>query len=1267
MVAQNTTAPPSLNVNLNAPDPITEAQEQALAAQIANAKYNMENAAYSAESAAAWAATNPEIQARVSRSAAQQDAISEAQKHTVAFSQPRNDLDTPRSARYEEIIRQYSLQHNRVISGSTIYQYTPSRRADAHIDTSTAAGIAELIGSQGGAINPFLAETAIQQGYTGNLFLPSLSDTSPSGYAKPVGEINFTTDLDWGIHTEPIKYQEPLSNVMPEVVVPISDVSKAGTVDIYVPYGEYTQTRIPDAKLLLSETGELGIYQQPYGHSIYNLVGGGGRAAIQSGMFTINTPQTPYVAEQRSVGSFQRPSGEGLSRLGSEAYGGYVTQLDSRTIESTGATLSTYLNPDNLARFVNPQSVNLSKEELPGADIPWSVPASAPAIQRMDEGGIIPGSAIAISPTVATTTSVGSTPYKLSILTGVTGVLPNEARYAYRGDTAAVIMEGFLYLGDALTFGLWKPGSELLTRYGQNYSPEVEEFQIGSARLETQVPTYQKLGESIATQRGELEQFAEGKINAEGKFSGTPAEYSQYQTMVGNLNADVQKYNKFEESQKELMIKGYSSGAILPTGTGGYMINPEHQKEYGAFSDWSRGAGQWIQRALGQEPVTEAQFIAFEQTPEFKSASPIMQFGEGAYKVIATDPASLGGAFIQGVEIYAGMGVLNLGLGAIAAPAGAAPSGVLQTIGTTGQTVLNSALFQYGLGAALVGGTIYSASGGGTLPMPQTLSNIGGSAVHLTAMGWGGFAPEIFASAGRAIPAAANIFQTTPRSYLGGRTTMPETPQVAPRVEPPGPQSGPQAQRFGDEPFGFTDTTNLGGGRSRVYWSEIGDWYYPAAQPRPQIVESVPRGYGEPSVIWEGRAGITGRGEPLRLSEFSNMPRYAEPQPAINPEQLLLPPGQPTIRWSGGAGEWVGFGQARSYRPFSNIYRVDPFESPELMQILRETPPTYYPEGTPTIDLSKAKIELVEMKPKEYVSPIERKMIITQYGLTEAEIAYAKLHQSSLNDILALREKLSVDVAPKTIDLSMETTYPKIETVARLEDPFAISSPRAVAQYKPLEVVDLGRIETVPMGKDSLFDVAPKTIVLTTMDTMASTLSLNIQRSMSVAGAISKTDQTTITGIKTIAIPAVDEISMVGQLRLVTPVAGTMLLDLQSSDYARAFGLVTTQETTGQQDYSRVFQIPEYTPDWGLPGYTPAPPIGSVPPYKPVEPITEIPPPPFITLPWGGGGGGSGGAKKKRHKKFTEIFSFNLGGTNFGINTNNPFGMIKQVPKKKKT
>ena len=437
----------------------------------------------------------------------------------------------------------------------------------------------------------------------------------------------------------------------------------------------------------------------PFGHSISNIVTSGGAGALQSGRFTL-TPATPIIYTQE--GTYDKvyaptahleeaaavlANPDAYSRLGAEAYGGTVQLLDGRTLGT--AAMGVYpASAGNLANLVSPTGVNQSKSTW--AELPWNPPVmSTPGIYKINSPGVIGewltpistterasvglGPAITTIPTIPTLTMGGDfvssgSPKEMNILErsnnwllGLTGMgvqgleqkgtpsiggppipptpiggapLPpgiTGTAYEQRTDPLAVALEGAVYFGDQLLFGLATPGSDLLTKYGQNT----------------------------------------------------------------------------KEGQK-----------------------------YGAFSDWNASVSQSLRGG-----TTEQQITAYEQSQTFKESGTFNQFGEGAWKAM-TNPAGLAGAALQGVEIYAGMGVASAGLTYLAGPAAAGAGGVAatpaslwQTIGATGLRTLESPTFAVGTGLVFAGLGVYSATEGFTAPRERSISNLGGMTINLAASG----------------------------------------------------------------------------------------------------------------------------------------------------------------------------------------------------------------------------------------------------------------------------------------------------------------------------------------------------------------------------------------------------------------------------------------------------------------------------------------------------------------------------------------------------
>ena len=236
----------------------------------------------------------------------------------------------------------------------------------------SAAAIAAFVAGTGGVVGGTLAKKAASQGFIGGVNTSPISDINGDAMSN--------------------KQAKAAASAMPELS------SGANFGNYYVPYGSFTQTEIQrTAGAINPISGELAFYQrnknidtgefrQP------SLISGGGIAAAQSGMFTANKPQTPFVVSQERAGIDGPATAEqtkGMSRLGAEAYGGEVRPLDNRTIQSTGAQLSTYPNnPNNLANYADPQGVNRNKADMGLSKIPWTAPENSPYLQTMGPSGL---------------------------------------------------------------------------------------------------------------------------------------------------------------------------------------------------------------------------------------------------------------------------------------------------------------------------------------------------------------------------------------------------------------------------------------------------------------------------------------------------------------------------------------------------------------------------------------------------------------------------------------------------------------------------------------------------------------------------------------------------------------------------------------------------------------------------------------------------------------------------------------------------------------
>jgi hypothetical protein len=643
----------------------------------------------------------------------------------------------------------------------------------------------------------------------------------------------------------------------------------------------------------------------PYGHSISNIITGGGPGSLQSGMFTTK-PNSPAVYTQESVGTVFAPTADlaaaallianpsGYSRLGAERYGGTVSPLvygEAGKLQP-GTQMGVYpASSGNLANLVNPYGVNQPKSTW--AEMPWNTPVmTTPGIFAVSSPGatgtyLTPVSQRGLESIGWAAPVSASLPANQATMTMGSGVLPVTSRnemsfidklnydiggflgirasgleqtgtgtptkYAYRNDPLAILLEGAVQFGDViasspstLTGGLipaWTPGSDLLTRYGQNANPVYDTFSSNLAAVEAQKPQYDQLGSHITATQTQINQMTSGKINAQGQFTGTESEYAQYKAALADMNADVATYNQYGEKQKSVIQSGFASGAIIPTGNGGYQPNPDLAKKYGAFSEWSADTTRFLRGG-----TTEAQIAAYEQTPAYKNAGAFTWFGEGSWKVL-TNPVSMANSALLGVELYAGMGLVGAGFAAASPAAGIAPVGIVETVGVTGLRTMASPIFQYGTGALFLGAGVWSSTEGFTAPPERSVSNLGGMTIHLAAMTGGALAPEgmargynygtvRFAEKPMIVQTETNVFEYSQRpdvkvaSGVGGEMKLTSTQTIA---------SQPSISVFGYE-IAFP----------RIFEPRL----------RGSTVTTTDLGYGDVGSLLDARLGGT-RAEPL--------------------------------------------------------------------------------------------------------------------------------------------------------------------------------------------------------------------------------------------------------------------------------------------------------------------------------------------------------------------------------------------------------------------
>jgi hypothetical protein len=286
-------------------------------------------------------------------------------------------------------------------TASTAYQQALKQAGyvNQNVNASgSAADIASSISRTGGAVDINVARKAIAEGVS-----PSQVNVASNLYTDrgtrvnvPVSELaGKNIGVETGRLTTPTRDLSIAASMTP--VLASKAAANLTTVDFGVGAGQSVKLR--EAQIIGDyNTGEFGVYQKSYSggkeRMYLSLVGGGGRNALQSGAFAYGddslSPESKTY-EQWDTGKIVPLSAsyfEKYSGRGSEVYGGKSGILlnANKTVESTGAKLSTYTDTYNLATLANPQGVNAPKSENAGLNFPLSKTASESAITILNYG-----------------------------------------------------------------------------------------------------------------------------------------------------------------------------------------------------------------------------------------------------------------------------------------------------------------------------------------------------------------------------------------------------------------------------------------------------------------------------------------------------------------------------------------------------------------------------------------------------------------------------------------------------------------------------------------------------------------------------------------------------------------------------------------------------------------------------------------------------------------------------------------------------------------
>lgn len=467
-----------------------------------------------------------------------------------------------------------------------------------------------------------------------------------------------------------------------------------------------------------------------------------------------------------------------------------------------GGTGAESITPERVERVTTSWQTNVPSSANVVTAMPAQVAGTGPDIE-------VKSAAVNV-PTVGGLYVVPGSGYVM----GKSVALPSDVTtpiYQQRSDIPAVALEAGVSALDALTslpstvtFGVipaWRPGTELLTKYGQTGSPELTKFQTQLAAVEEQRPSYDAILSEVKEKTDTLNTLTAGKINEQGQFTGTPEEYANIQKLQSDIKTGTNEYNEFQTKYQDVLKQGYSSGAIIKGPGNTYQVAPETQRPYGAFSDWSASVQKLITGA------TPSQFAVYETTPEFAAAPWYERVGEGIVKTV-TSPEQALQSGVQGLALYGLTAGVGEGLGAIAGT-----GGKVGTVAGGAIKVGESPAVKYGVPAVFGGAGLYSAAegvdiGGPTLVTPKAgwskfETNVGEMTGNLLWMGVGAAAPSALArvsptlstGAGR-VYEAVNFPNVPTIGEIGGglkgkvSDTLYSMRQTAGGVENIGPKSG---------------------------------------------------------------------------------------------------------------------------------------------------------------------------------------------------------------------------------------------------------------------------------------------------------------------------------------------------------------------------------------------------------------------------------------------------------------------------------------------
>ena len=692
------------------------------------------------------------------------------------------------TAAAQAITRQYQEQQTRTVTSSGTYSQPTNQVAPSNpYDPDSAAGIAWDVGRTG-AVEKNLGMSALQQGVDPSRVVfattafqsrPELQSTRVNVSAKEIiagstGPVSFESGRSTVATREPAA-TAPLSVTGSKMVAGVAgyqDITGtargAAAITTFVPYGEQRQTAIENSKVLLDyKTGEIAIYQYDAAHDRWGLISGGGRAALQSGMFTVGKAATPWVVTQESGGSEISKYGNAqraamvaanpsaYSRLGAEAYGGYVKPLDARTLPAN-APMARYANQTNLANWV--QQKPATKQEAAGADIPWRLDRNAPAAQYMDEKGIMEGTTIFIPGVTTPDRIIGGKTIASEVVVAPT--TPQEAATA----TVAPQTLGGMAGATLAAYNPFTSGANraaVLNRGGSPVAPYAEAFAagvgnvmrdplgalagagalvvaknieaakmqgaMGVATIDTAagaiIPDYGSVAPALG-----LTQREPGKVTTSTQeivtSGGGSKAADQMKTWIDNNRPILDQTNPEAVARFNTVVKAYNiEAARSPEFTERKTITTTSEVggktyQYGEFSRYSEQMGGAVRSGIGvltggkayTPEQLEAYGVTLESKPGVEGVAQRIVFQAGKYA--STEPAmaiptiAAGGLMVVGGEAIAtlvtgaaaGSGAVAGGASVLSTPgAGGVAGSIARGIYNYGGITLMTGVAGYGL------------------------------------------------------------------------------------------------------------------------------------------------------------------------------------------------------------------------------------------------------------------------------------------------------------------------------------------------------------------------------------------------------------------------------------------------------------------------------------------------------------------------------------------------------------------------------------------